>query len=52
MENLMKTLIHVIGKVKVDLSLCHEDVWWSGGIAPPFAASSSDRGYWSASCPI
>jgi hypothetical protein len=31
--------------------LCHEDMWGSGGIAPPFLASALDGGGWSASCP-
>jgi hypothetical protein len=25
-------------------ALCHEDMWWSGGIAPPFLTSALDRG--------
>jgi hypothetical protein len=42
-------------EVKVKLSLCllnevlsHEDVWGSGGIAPPFLISALDGGEWSA----
>jgi hypothetical protein len=27
-----------------------ENVWWNGGIAPPFLTSSLDRGEWLASC--
>jgi hypothetical protein len=35
---------------KVNLSLlCHEDIWESGGIAPPFLTSVLDGGEWSAS---
>jgi hypothetical protein len=45
-------------KIKVNLSLClinqalcHQDIWGSGGIAPPFLTSSLDGGVWSASRP-
>jgi hypothetical protein len=31
---------------KVKLSLCHEDIWGSGGIAPPFLTSALDWGEW------
>jgi hypothetical protein len=37
------------GKDKV--AICHEDVWGSGGIAPPFLTSLLDVGEWSASRP-
>jgi hypothetical protein len=33
------------------LSTNHEDVWGSGGIAPPFLTSALDGDVWSASCP-
>jgi hypothetical protein len=41
------------GKVVSGLNslLRHEDVWWSGGIAPPFLTSASDGGEWSTSRP-
>jgi hypothetical protein len=43
-------------KVKLTLclinkALCHEDIWGSGGIAPPFLTSALDGGEWSASRP-
>jgi hypothetical protein len=45
-------------KVEVNLSLClityalcHEDIWESGGIAPPFLTSALDGGEWSTSHP-
>jgi hypothetical protein len=38
-------------KVKVHLSLCHEDKLGSGGIAPPFLTLALDGGEWSASHP-
>jgi hypothetical protein len=43
-------------KVKLSLcsissALCHEDVWGSGGTAPPFLTSAVDGGERSASCP-
>jgi hypothetical protein len=31
--------------------LCHEYIWGSGGIAPPFLTSALDEGEWSASRP-
>jgi hypothetical protein len=34
----------------IDLALCHEDIWGSGGIALPFLTSVLDGGEWSASC--
>jgi hypothetical protein len=33
------------------LSTCHEDIWGSGGIAPPFLTSALDGGEWSTSHP-
>jgi hypothetical protein len=43
------------GKPKIKLSLClinstpcHEDVWGSGGMAPPFLTSTRHGGKWSA----
>jgi hypothetical protein len=33
----------------IKLPLCHEDVWESGGIAPPFLTSVLGGGEWSAS---
>jgi hypothetical protein len=46
-----RILLH---KVKVTLcfinfAICHEDIWGSGGIAPPFLTSALDRGEQSAS---
>jgi hypothetical protein len=43
-------------KVKLKLSLClikhcHEYIWGSGGIGPPFLTSALDGGEWSASRP-
>jgi hypothetical protein len=42
------------GKGKVNLALClisealcHEDIWGSGGIAPPFLTSTLGGGEWS-----
>jgi hypothetical protein len=35
----------------ISYALCHEDIWGSGGIAPPFFASALDGGEWSASRP-
>jgi hypothetical protein len=29
----------------------HEEVWGSGGAAPPFLTSTLDQGEWSGSCP-
>jgi hypothetical protein len=37
-------------KVKED-KFGHEDMWGSGGIAPPFLTSALDGGEWSASRP-
>jgi hypothetical protein len=31
--------------------MAHEDLWGSGGIAPPFLISALDGGEWSASRP-
>jgi hypothetical protein len=52
----MKTNLGVKKKVKLSLcvfnsTLCHEDVWGSGGIAPPFLTSALDGGERSASLP-
>jgi hypothetical protein len=33
------------------LSLCHEDIWGSEGIAPPFLTPALDGGEWSDSRP-
>jgi hypothetical protein len=33
------------------IALYHEDIWGSGGIAPPFLNSALDGGEWSASGP-
>jgi hypothetical protein len=38
-----------IPRANVKLFLCHEGVWGSGGIAPPFLTSALDGGEWSAS---
>jgi hypothetical protein len=43
-------------KVKFSLRLikeapCHEDVWGSGGVAPPFLTLALDGNEWSASRP-
>jgi hypothetical protein len=35
----------------VTRALCHDDIWGSGGIAPPFLTSTLDGGEWSASRP-
>jgi hypothetical protein len=35
----------------ISYALCHEDIWGSGGIAPPFLTSAIDGGEWSASRP-
>jgi hypothetical protein len=35
----------------LNLSLCHEDVRWSGGIALPFLTTALDGGEWSGSRP-
>jgi hypothetical protein len=43
--NLYRTTRHY----KVNLSLCHDDIWASGGIASPFLISALDGGEWSAS---
>jgi hypothetical protein len=57
----VKTYYILLSAYKVKrakLSLClinytprHEDVWGSGGIAPPFLTSELDGGEWPASCP-
>jgi hypothetical protein len=49
-------LVQITVKVKLSLclinsALCHEDIWGSGGIAPPFLTSALDGGEWSASRP-
>jgi hypothetical protein len=36
---------------KAKLSLRHEDIWGSGGIALPFLISKLDGGEWSATVP-
>jgi hypothetical protein len=47
-----------IGKEKVKLplgvineALYYEDIWGSGGIAPPFLTLALDGGEWSSLCP-
>jgi hypothetical protein len=35
----------------INYALCHEDIWRSGGISPPFLTSALDGGEWSASRP-
>jgi hypothetical protein len=35
----------------INWELCHEDIWGSGGTAPPILPSALDRGEWSASRP-
>jgi hypothetical protein len=35
----------------ISQALCHEDIWGSGGIAPPCLTSVLDGGEWSASRP-
>jgi hypothetical protein len=35
----------------IDQALCHEDIWASGGITPPFLTSALDGGELSGSCP-
>jgi hypothetical protein len=50
-------MMEVICKVKVKLSLCLinqalcQEIWKSGGIAPPFFTSALDRGEWLTSHP-
>jgi hypothetical protein len=34
----------------ISSALCHEDMWGSGGIAPPFLTLALDGSEWSASC--
>jgi hypothetical protein len=55
-EQLLSLLVNTSGKVKIRFSLClinyaphHEDIWGSGGIAPPLLTSTLDGGEWLAS---
>jgi hypothetical protein len=31
---------------EVESSLCHEHIWWTGDITPPFLTSALDGGEW------
>jgi hypothetical protein len=33
----------------INFALCHEGIWVTGGIAPPFLTSALDGGEWSTS---